>query len=572
MVRRSSPQACHQCSAPFDVTPDDLAFYEKVSPVFNGKKELIPPPQLCPDCRWQQLFAWRNDRKLYHRKCDLTGKQIISIYAPEKPYKVYEQHDWWGDTWDAIDQGRAFDFHRPFFEQFGALLRDVPLPSLHTERCENSDYGNFNWGVKNSYLVFASDLSQDCSYSHLIVRCEDCMDCSFCKECRFCYELLDSEKCYRCFYSKELTNCDAVDFSFDCKNCKYCFGCTGLRGKEYYFFNTPLKKEEYEARLAELTLTKTIIEQIRLRAQEAWGKHPRLAAHLLQCEDCTGDNLLGCKNCRDCYDGAQALDCVRVQNTPGETKDCHDMYGVGFGAELNYRGSNVAGQRTLFSFLIYPTGNDVSYSAYCGSCQNIFGCIGLKRKQYCILNRQYSKEEYEKLVPKIIEHMRKTPLRSSSGSSAGQEWGEFFPARLSPFAYNESLAMDHFPLTKEQVLKRGLAWHDEEEQRNYLGPTVPIPDNIRTVDEAICGKILRCESSGKPFKIIPQELKFYRDMGIPIPRKCPDQRHQERIAPRNPRKLWKRNCMKCSKEIETTYAPDRPETIYCEECYLASVY
>jgi len=28
--------------------------------------------------------------------------------------------------------------------------------------------------------------------------------------------------------------------------------------------------------------------------------------------------------------------------------------------------------------------------------------------KYCILNKQYSKEEYEELVPKIIEHMQKT--------------------------------------------------------------------------------------------------------------------------------------------------------------------
>ena len=178
--------SCKQCSALFEVTPDDLAFYEKVSPVFSGKKELIPPPTRCPDCRWQQRHCWRNDRKLYHRKCDLTGKQIISIYAPDKPFMVYEQREWWEDSWDASDFGRDFDFSRPFFEQFSQLLHDTPLPSLHTEQCENSDYGNYNWGVKDSYLAFGCDQSQDCYYSHILFRCTNCVDCAYCKDSQLC--------------------------------------------------------------------------------------------------------------------------------------------------------------------------------------------------------------------------------------------------------------------------------------------------------------------------------------------------------------------------------------------------
>jgi hypothetical protein len=52
------------------------------------------------------------------------------------------------------------------------------------------------------------------------------------------------------------------------------------------------------------------------------------------------------------------------------------------------------------------------------------------------LNKQYTKEEYEKLLPKIIAHMKKTG-----------EWGEFFPISISPFNYEETPAMDYYPLT-----------------------------------------------------------------------------------------------------------------------------
>ena len=29
----------------------------------------------------------------------------------------------------------------------------------------------------------------------------------------------------------------------------------------------------------------------------------------------------------------------------------------------------------------------------------------------------------------------------------------------------------------------------------------------------------------------------------------------------------KLKCAKCGKEIKTSYAPDRPETVYCKQCY-----
>ncbi len=68
---------------------------------------------------------------------------------------------------------------------------------------------------------------------------------------------------------------------------------------------------------------------------------------------------------------------------------------------------------------------------------NCFLCVNLENKKYCILNKQYSKEEYEVLVPQIIEHMQKTG-----------EWGEFFPVCLSPFGYNETVAQEHFKLDR----------------------------------------------------------------------------------------------------------------------------
>ncbi len=555
-------KSCTQCSAPFEITTDDLAFYEKVSPEFGGKKYLIPPPTLCQDCRLQRRLTFRNERKLYHRKCDLTGKQIISVYAPEKPFTVYEQSAWWSDSWDPFAYGQEIDLHRSFFEQFRMLSRKVPIPHIHMESCENTDYANFCWGTKNSYLVFGTDRSRDCSYSNLLIDCENCIDCSCSKQCTFCYQLIDCTQCYRSMYSKDCVNCDEVNFSIDCKQCKHCFGCTGLRQKEYHMFNTPVSKSEYQEKLSALVLNEQAINHAHAMAQKHWANHPRLFSNLLQCEECTGDNLLQCKRCTDCFEGMQAVDCVRCQNIPMQASDCRDVYSVGYGSENCYESYCIAAKNTLFSYLIYPSGNKVMYSSFCNACNDVFGCIGLRHKQYCILNKQYSKEEYEILVPKIIEKMR-----------TDSEWGEFFPVNLSAFLYNETLAQEYVPLSKQEVLSRGWEWQDEEESKDqYLGPVYTIPDSIRETTDDITKQILQCSVTGKPFKIIPQELKFYREMNLPIPRKSPDQRHKERMALRNPRKLWTRACAKCSEKIETTYSPERPETVYCEQCYLSTVY
>ncbi len=94
---------CRQCAAVFPITDKDMEFYEKVSPVFGGKRYSIPAPTLCPDCRQQRRLSFRNERKLYKRKCDATGKDIISIYSPDKPYTVYHQDYWWSDKWDPLD-------------------------------------------------------------------------------------------------------------------------------------------------------------------------------------------------------------------------------------------------------------------------------------------------------------------------------------------------------------------------------------------------------------------------------------------------------------------------------------
>ncbi|USN56208.1 MAG: hypothetical protein H6766_03930 [Candidatus Peribacteria bacterium] len=119
-------KTCLHCSSTFDITQGDLDFYAKISPKFGDYVAEIPTPTLCPDCRQRRRLAFRNERHLYRRICDASQQPIISIYSPNKPYKVYDQKIWRSDARDPLDYGRDFDFSRTFTEQFEELMREVP--------------------------------------------------------------------------------------------------------------------------------------------------------------------------------------------------------------------------------------------------------------------------------------------------------------------------------------------------------------------------------------------------------------------------------------------------------------
>jgi len=68
------------------------------------------------------------------------------------------------------------------------------------------------------------------------------------------------------------------------------------------------------------------------------------------------------------------------------------------------------------------------------------------------------------------------------------------------------------------------------------------------------------------------EIEFYLKHDLPLPKRHPDQRHIDRMNLRNPRKLFDRTCAKCGMDIQTTYAPEKPEIVYCETCYNKEIY
>ena len=569
MQYKNENKICQNCKQSFAVQPDDFSFYEKIN---------VPPPTFCPDCRLQRRLAWRNDLSFYNRTCDLCGKNIISLYHKDKPLTVYCNKCWWSDKWDPKVYGRDIDFSRPFFEQFRELQDKVPLPAMFNDDgvgSVNCEYTQNTTFAKNCYMGAMSWKGDTIMYYYHIDGPEardnvDVLDLF--GHTQVIYDSACLDHCYNCrncYYSTGLTDCS---FCYDCKGCSDCFMCVNLRQKKYCIFNKQYTKEEYEKILESYKLdTFTGREKAKKEFADFLGKQIRRFAYLRNCTNCTGDMLFNSKNLKN---AAWAINCedTRFLLRGTAVKNSYDMSPSGENSEC-YEGLTPDHDSRVHFSIYSLKSQELSYVENCHSSKHLFGCSSIKHGQYSILNKQYSKEEYFKLRDQLIDHMKKTG-----------EYGEFFPGSMSHFGYNETMAQNYFPLTKEEAIKKGFKWWDDVQKTTGKETLKPeqIPDSIHDVHEDILKEVLACAECKRNYKIVQNEFNFYKKHSIPIPRKCFYCRNTERMKFENPFKLWHRQCMckagnhdhkdTCPNEFETSYAPERLETIYCESCYNREVY
>lgn len=552
---------CTQCKKEFEITDADREFYKKID---------VPEPLWCPDCRQRSLWAFRNERNYYSRSCDLCKKAIVSVYHPERIKNVYCQKCWWSDDWDAKSYGKEFDFSRPFFEQYRELLEKAPKIAMmndDTITSENCQYTyDFAYG-KNCYMTIASWHIENCAYGFQTHYTKDSADTSSVFNSEHMYESAACDGNYACQHCIQCNGCNNILFGYDLKNCNDCIASAGLRNKQHCIFNEQYSKEEYEKKRDELKLdTWSGREKVKRKFVEFIKTIPRRYANLTHCEDCTGDNLFRSKNAKDSYAYLRLQDC-RYMTCGDEAKDCYDCMSSG-GPERCYWSVTPDNSYEEFFTVFCWKSQWVTYSENCHTSENLFGCVGLKKSKFCILNKEYSESEYKELKGKIIEGLKQRG-----------EWGQFFPNTTTLFAYNESIAIFFYPLEKEQALALGYSWADDlpgTRGKETLSWNA-VADSIHDIDEGILKEIFACSDCVKNYKMTPLEFKFYRSQNIPLPRYCPDCRFVKRSQLMNPYHLWHRQCMcdktghehagRCPEKFETSYAPDRQEIVYCEACY-----
>ena len=548
-------QTCKTCNKEFVIRDEDLVFYEQMKTV---------APLYCPECRMARRLMFRNERILYKRPCDLCKENMITSYSPESPYKVYCSKCWWSDEWDPKSFAKDYDFSKSFFEQYRKLQMEVPRLGLMAIQNVRSDYTNGSAENKDCYLIFASDYNEDCLYGRLLQRDKQCIDCAFLHESELCYECIDCRKCFKCMFSEQCQDSTDLLFCYNLRNSNNCIFCANGRNISNSILNIKYNKEEYEKKKSEILESYESIEKAKKEFEGLKKKTIRKFATQTKCHNVTGDYLHNCHDGVMLFDTYDAKNCSYMKDTesPTDSWDCNNYYYKPvFG--YNIMGALEGSMMKNSAFVFYC--NEVEYCDNCHHLSSGIGCISIRKGNHMILNKQYSKEEYLEIKEKIEEQFKKEGI-----------FGQFFSPEVAPFAYNESLIQDFFPLSKEEAIKRGFNWQDRT-TGTFGKETIKknnIPNKISDVNENILDEILICEECNKNFKIVEAELTFYKKMGLPLPHKDFECRHKDRMNKRNSMKLWHRKCMKegCNNEFETTYAPERPEIIYCEKCYQNEVY
>lgn len=580
---KNETRNCQNCQKDFTIETEDFSFYEKIQ---------VPPPSWCMECRQMRRMSFRNERILYKRKCDKTGKDIISVYSPDSPHKVFDHLIWYSDAFDPMEYSQDYDFEKPFFEQLREFMLRIPWPSLRIEKSENCDYNNDTGNSKNCYLCARTHWSTNALYGYRVNRSRDCTDCMQVFEgSEFLYECVECIACRYVTFSMFSENCSNGSMLQNCKNCLDCFMCTNLRNKQYCFKNQQLSREEYKKQMENFNSGSfKEKEKALLEFEELCERNINKNLNIMNSVNATGDNIVDCKNAFMCF-AIKECENVRYIWDNMRYKDSMDTYSGG-DCELAYECTSTGFCYNSRFCLRGVHSTDIQYSFMVTKCQNVFACIGLSNKEFCIFNKQYGEAEYKSLIEKIIKQMKENG-----------KYGEFFPMELSMFAYNETVAQEYFPMTKEEALKRGLRWQDQNTKSyNITIKPEDLPDDIKDAKEDILTQSIGCAHAGNckhgcttAFRIIPRELEFYKRMKLPLPRFCPNCRYYGRLNKLNPPKLWHRSCEcagteskngvyqnlanhhlhnteHCPNEFETSYAPDRPEIVYCEKCYQQEVY
>ena len=548
------------CEGEFMLEAEDIKFL---------KMFRVPPPNFCPTCRRIRRLAHMNFSRLFKRECDAPGhdEKIISILPKECPFPVYDYKYFINDEFDPFSFGIEYKKGDSPTETLFSLRKKFPMPSFlnRDSSSVNSDYSNGGRNLKNGYYVFGCYGTENAWYCNMLNNSRNVMDSQIVTDSEFIYWCVFSNRLYKSLFAYFSNDCTDSMFLFDCRNCMNCFGCVNLRNAKYCVYNKQLSKEEYGTFINSVyPLSKESLLSYEEKFWELVKRLPMNGSRNITSSSVFGVNI---KDSRNLYDVNDANHCEHIRHSDGVVhhKDSMDVLFSGGHSNMLYMDSNIGSQSSRVKFSIS--------SKICVDCEfifnsknlnNCFMCFGLQNKSYCILNKQYSPEEYFKIVDEIKFEMLE---RGEYSDGLGLEF--------SAQAYNFSLAQIAYPLGDGEIKK--LSGYVAKEPETNVGDTevvtyASLPKTIEKVFDEILNKAILCEKSGRPFRIISSELEFYRRMKLPLPNIHPLFRMEKRLSFIKNGKKYKAKCNKCKKDIETVFDPAENFNFYCEDCHKQEVY
>lgn len=541
-------QTCEITRSSFEISEEEIAAYEYFD---------LPLPTVSPEERCRRYLGFRNAESLFWRTCDHTKEKIFSTFPSTAAFPVVGEEYWNSSEFDALKYGQKFDFKRLFVEQLLELWIRVPRPARLVSDSSNIVAGHGVKNSQNSYFLFDARNSKACLYSVGVWDSTECLDCYYIWDCSQCYESVHCRSSQRLRWAEDCVRCEDSWFLSNCEDCSHCLFCTNLKGKKYHIFNKEVSPEAYEEALRERNLSSVAGVEA---AREEWTAFlsDQALPHIL------GENLGGSTgnylyNCHSVFDSFECKDCSNLVhcNFLHQAKDCLDGFGYGAEVSRSIQFVNISGPASNIINCVECWGevHDLTYSSYCSDSSNLFCCVGLKGKEYCIFNKQYSKEEYHALKDDITRHLKQRSV-----------WGKFFPANFSGYPYNLSSANVHMPLSKIPAKMLGFLWDDKSEvikPSQLLGargaeedsPFDEIPRRLDGAEDSLTSKVYLCELTGRPYRITKDELSLHRTLSVALPTRAFEQRHLERVLTLAPRKMEMKKSERSGRSYRTAY-PD----------------
>lgn len=531
----------------------------------------------------------------------MSGQDIISIFPDDTSFPVYQFQEYSSDSWNPFDYGVDIENDKTLFSQIQDFLRKTPKRGLNIAAwatMENCDYCNYGFASKDCYMCQVPLMSELCYYSHSPFQSKYNFDCYLNEKCENAYESSYCIESYKIFYSDFVEGGSDCYFCYDIQGSQYCIWCVGISGKQYHIFNEEVTKREYEETLANILSSQKNLESFRKKYENFKKNFPRKNLRNIWSENSYGNTIRYSKDMTACF-GAIWLE--KGYYSTIVWLESNNLVSCASG----WSGSSYVYQTVWFSasnnsaFNCFGSGNQCFYNYDCRDSEHCMFSVGLINQKYCIFNKQYSEKEYFRIKETLIKKLEKEWI-----------WGEFFQSELSLFPYNDSPANDYYPVEKivyldekKNVIKTEV-WSSNGvgtvyilEPENFISEAIldlqwkekikikwrtreveyDIPDKadilkgenipeIQDVSDGIVDTVILCEVSGRPYRIISQELDFYKKYKLPLPRRHPEIRFQKRFQKSPKNTLYLRACVECKEEVLTAW--DKWD-IVCEVCYLS---
>lgn len=472
-----------------------ITIQPRVEHIKNKRKQTTFRQFLKEIVSWQPIVFYKTDGVISRFP---KTERIKSVVKCSNFDKINE---------DILSNGQDYNFALSFWDNFSSLFHKVSLPSMvHFFENENADYADVVSKSKNIYLsAYVANTNEDIYYSFGVK--DGCVNvfhsalvADHSENVAMSCGVMHS---YKVFYSRYITNCSDVWFSTNLVGCTHCINCHDLENISYAINNKVMSKEEYE------TQKQTILQQTHnylTRYKELPTQPKNIASSnvsgtfLVESQDVenghfayrlkNGRNVFNVgwfesnENLYDCFDGG------------GPTSA--DMYGI--------NGFAISSEKCAISCHI-PNCNNVYYSYYLESCSYCLWCVGIKNKQFCIFNKQYSKEERFVLANQIFAQMEK-------------EWvlGDFFPASICPFYFNDTIAQIVGNFNESEITHDGYLRRQEEVKVDIPATAAIIKTTdplLASYDSNVLQKVIQ-DNKGNYYRIIKSELDFHQRYALPL--------------------------------------------------------